>query len=65
MEKQKNPRRDVFHTSASVRDQQLSSCFQDLHKVEAKLHEKRLKEKGEEERQKRIAAKLKEKVHVQ
>ncbi|XP_070761035.1 coiled-coil domain-containing protein 112 [Enoplosus armatus] len=39
-------------------------CFneRDLHKVEAKLQEKQLREKGEEERQRRIAAKLKEKV---
>ncbi|XP_022052538.1 coiled-coil domain-containing protein 112 [Acanthochromis polyacanthus] len=34
----------------------------DLHKVEAKLHEKQLREKEEEERQKRIAVQLKEKV---
>nr|XP_046243591.1 coiled-coil domain-containing protein 112 isoform X2 [Scatophagus argus] len=34
----------------------------DLHKVESKLHEKQLKEKEEEKRQKRIAARLKEKV---
>ncbi|XP_040011756.1 coiled-coil domain-containing protein 112 [Xiphias gladius] len=34
----------------------------DLHKVEAKLQEKELKEKEEKERQRRIAAKLKEKV---
>ncbi|XP_072243061.1 coiled-coil domain-containing protein 112 [Leuresthes tenuis] len=34
----------------------------DLHKVEAKLHGKQLREKEEEERQRRIAAKLKEKV---
>ncbi|XP_022613563.1 coiled-coil domain-containing protein 112 [Seriola dumerili] len=34
----------------------------DLHKVEAKLQEKQLREKEEEERQRRIAAKLKEKV---
>ncbi|XP_067468154.1 coiled-coil domain-containing protein 112 isoform X1 [Thunnus thynnus] len=34
----------------------------DLHKVEAKFQEKQLKEKEEEERHQRIAAKLKEKV---
>ncbi|XP_062274094.1 coiled-coil domain-containing protein 112 [Scomber scombrus] len=34
----------------------------DLHKVEAKLQEKQLKEKEEEERHQRITAKLKEKV---
>ncbi|KAI3372789.1 hypothetical protein L3Q82_023245 [Scortum barcoo] len=34
----------------------------DLHKVEAKLQEKQLKEKEEEERRKRITAKLKDKV---
>ncbi|XP_040898349.1 coiled-coil domain-containing protein 112 [Toxotes jaculatrix] len=34
----------------------------DLHKVEAKLQEKQLREQEEEERQRRIAAKLKEKV---
>ncbi|XP_041855652.1 coiled-coil domain-containing protein 112 isoform X3 [Melanotaenia boesemani] len=34
----------------------------DLHKVEAKLHEKQFRENEEEERQRRIAAKLKEKV---
>ncbi len=42
--------------------QSLSVCLQDLHKVEAKLREKQLREKEEEERQRRIAAKLKEKV---
>ncbi|XP_028270453.1 coiled-coil domain-containing protein 112 isoform X2 [Parambassis ranga] len=34
----------------------------DLHKVEAKVHEKQLKEKEEEGKQRRIAAKLKEKA---
>ncbi|CAJ1068957.1 coiled-coil domain-containing protein 112 [Xyrichtys novacula] len=34
----------------------------DLHKVEAKLQEKKLREKEEEERQRRITAKLKDKV---
>uniref|UniRef100_A0A3P8V8R8 Coiled-coil domain-containing protein 112 n=1 Tax=Cynoglossus semilaevis TaxID=244447 RepID=A0A3P8V8R8_CYNSE len=34
----------------------------DIHKVGAKLHEKQLREKEEEEKQKRITAKLKEKV---
>uniref|UniRef100_A0A3P8RZ91 Coiled-coil domain containing 112 n=1 Tax=Amphiprion percula TaxID=161767 RepID=A0A3P8RZ91_AMPPE len=34
----------------------------DLHKVEAKLHEKQLREKEEKERQKRITVQLKEKV---
>ncbi|XP_069555440.1 coiled-coil domain-containing protein 112 [Brachyistius frenatus] len=34
----------------------------DLHKVEAKLHEKQLMQKEEEERQRRITAQLKEKV---
>lgn len=38
--------------------------MQDLLKVEAKLQEKQLREKEEEERQMRIAAKLKEKVRV-
>lgn len=38
--------------------------LQDLHRVEAKLQEKQLKEKEEEERHRRIAAKLKEKVRV-
>ncbi|XP_029999471.1 coiled-coil domain-containing protein 112 [Sphaeramia orbicularis] len=37
----------------------------DLHKVEAKLQEKQLRSKKEEERQKRIAAKLREKVDGQ
>ncbi|XP_047448383.1 coiled-coil domain-containing protein 112 [Mugil cephalus] len=37
----------------------------DLHKVEAKFHEKQLREKEEEERRRRIAAKLKEKVDGQ
>lgn len=32
--------------------------------MEARLREKQLREKEEEERQRRIAAKLKEKVHV-
>lgn len=36
--------------------------MQDLLKVEAKLQERQLREKVEEERQMRIAAKLKEKV---
>ncbi|XP_068613911.1 coiled-coil domain-containing protein 112-like [Brachionichthys hirsutus] len=41
-------------------------CFneRDLHKVEAKLRAKQLREKEEEERRLRIAAKLKEKVNV-
>lgn len=36
--------------------------LQDLLKVEAKLQEKHMREKEQEERQRRIAAKLKEKV---
>ena len=42
----------------------VSAFLQDLHKVEAKFQEKQLKEKEEEERHQRIAAKLKEKVRV-
>lgn len=38
--------------------------LQDLLKVEAKLQEKHFKEKEQEERQRRIAAKLKNKVWV-
>lgn len=37
---------------------------QDLRKVEAKLHEKHLREKEEVERREQIAAKLKEKVNI-
>lgn len=39
----------------------VSCSLQDLHKMESKLQEKQLKDKQEEERQKRLA-KLKEKV---
>lgn len=42
----------------------VSAFLQDLHKVEAKLQEKQLREKEEEERQRRITAQLKEKVRV-
>lgn len=42
----------------------LIAPLQDLHKVETKLHERQLREKEEEERQKRVAEKLKEKVRA-
>lgn len=47
----------------TLRNTRLVSAFlQDLHRVEAKRHEKQLREKEQEERQRRLAAKLKEKV---
>ncbi|XP_037536928.1 coiled-coil domain-containing protein 112 [Nematolebias whitei] len=66
-EEQERKRREEEQREMEERQREAAKiikCFseRDLHKVEAKLHEKRLKEKGEEERQKRITAKLKEKV---
>lgn len=53
----------LLHTFYCITDA-VSAFLKDLHKVEAKLQEKQLKEKEEEERHQRIAAKLKEKVRV-
>ncbi|XP_017269191.1 coiled-coil domain-containing protein 112 [Kryptolebias marmoratus] len=66
-EEQRRNRREEEQREMEERQREAAKsikCFseRDLHKVEAKLHEKQLREKGEEERQKRVAAKLKEKV---
>lgn len=49
-------------SSHYVQTQLVSVFLQDLQKVEAKLQEKLLREKEDEERQRRIVAKLKDKV---
>ncbi|XP_074526309.1 coiled-coil domain-containing protein 112 isoform X2 [Halichoeres trimaculatus] len=64
---QERRRREEEQREMDERRREATKCIKhlnerDLHKVEAKLQEKQQKEKEEEERQKRIAAKLKQKV---
>ncbi|CAN9513141.1 unnamed protein product [Ophioblennius macclurei] len=66
-EEQEWRRREKEQREKEERSKEAARCIKhfserDLHNVEVKLHEKQLREQMEEDRQKKIAAKLKEKM---